>query len=195
MANLGCPVYPLPDEGLIVRISLLLTNRRSLVLSERRSAQTHLFWSGRKWRTPTFSLTTDSWLATQPSSPSSTSPNRLIWWYETPPPSTFISHYTSPSSPYRSIVEFRQFDESLSEGTCLDEMREWKDLSYRREVEMPSMTRRDLVRLLILQRFGGVFADVDIVFLRDLKEVVRAGPGVIVEKVSRFSWLTIDCRS
>jgi len=74
-------------------------------------------------------------------------------------------------------------------------MREWKDLSYRREVEMPSMTRRDLVRLLIIKRFGGVFADVDIVFLRDLKEVVRAGPGVIVEKVSWFSWLTINCRS
>jgi len=51
-------------------------------------------------------------------------------------------------------------------------------------VEMPSMTRRDLIRLLLLAKFGGVFVDVDTVFLRDLSEVVRAGPGVIVEKVS-----------
>ncbi|GAA5881920.1 hypothetical protein JCM16303_003465 [Sporobolomyces ruberrimus] len=155
MANSGCPVYPLPDEGLV----------------------THLFWSGERWRTPTFSLATDSWLATQ-----DTVNNKLYWWYETtPPPSTFVDRYTSPTSPYRSIVSFHQFNESLAESTCLGEMKEWSDLTYRKEVEMPRMTRRDLVKLLLLERYGGVWLDVDTIMLRDLSEIVRVGPGVVTE--------------
>ncbi|GAA5942037.1 uncharacterized protein JCM15063_004277 [Sporobolomyces koalae] len=156
LANSGCHIYPLPDDGLA----------------------THLFWSG-KWRTPTFSLATDSWLATQPS----VNNNRLIWWYEAPnpPPESFVSHYTSPTSPYRSIVKFEQFNESMSEGTCLHDMKEWKDLEYRREVEMPSMTRKDLIKLLLLNKYGGIWLDPDVIVLKDLKEVVRTGPSIIVE--------------
>lgn len=63
-------------------------------------------------------------------------------------------------------------------------MKEWSDLTYRKEVEMPRMTRRDLVKLLLLERYGGVWLDVDTIMLRDLSEIVRVGPGVVTENVS-----------
>lgn len=150
------------------------------------SNQTHLFWSGERWRTPTFSLATDSWLATQDTSAN----NRLIWWYEThPPPASFVQHYSSPSSPFREIVSFQSFNESMGSSTCLASMREWSDLDYRKEVEMPSMTRKELIKLLILERFGGIWMDVDTVVLKSLNDVARIGPSVVTDNVS-FCTLT-----
>ncbi|GAA6023780.1 hypothetical protein JCM11491_006863 [Sporobolomyces phaffii] len=147
----GCPVFPVPDSGLI----------------------THLFWAG-KWRPGSHGLTIDAWLATQPFETSS-----LIWWYEGDGPSReFADKYTGPDSPYRHVVSFRKFDESLADGTCLAHMREWTDAAYRDEIKMPIATRSDLIRLLLLSKFGGIWLDADSVPLRDMTPLIRAGPVV-----------------
>ncbi|GAA5985510.1 hypothetical protein JCM5350_004022 [Sporobolomyces pararoseus] len=145
----GCSVFPVPDVGLI----------------------THLFWAG-NWRDASHALTLDAWLATQPFETSS-----LIWWYEGVGPSdSFREKYTGADSPYRNVVSFREFDESLADGTCLTGMREWIDPDYRKELEMPVSTRSDLIRLLLLSKFGGIWLDADSVPLRDFTPLVRVGP-------------------
>lgn len=145
----GCPVFPVPDSGII----------------------THLFWAG-SWRPGSHGLTVDAWLATQPFETSS-----LIWWYEGAGPSDdFREKYTGVDSPYRNVVSFRQFDESLAEGTCLTSMREWTDEEYRKEISMPIPSRSDLIRLLLLSKFGGIWLDADSVPLRDFTPLIRAGP-------------------
>ncbi|GAA5988784.1 hypothetical protein JCM5350_002939 [Sporobolomyces pararoseus] len=145
----GCPVFPVPDSGLI----------------------THLFWTG-NWRPGSHGLTIDAWLATQPFETSS-----LIWWYEgAGPAEDFREKYTGPTSPYRNVISFREFDESLAEGTCLMGMREWADPEYRKEINMPIPSRSDLIRLLLLSKFGGIWLDADSVPLRDFTPLIRAGP-------------------
>ncbi|GAA5901400.1 uncharacterized protein JCM6883_000200 [Sporobolomyces salmoneus] len=145
----GCSVFPVPDAGLI----------------------THLFWAG-KWRPASHALTIDAWLATQPFKTSS-----LIWWYEGDGPSPeFAEKYTGSNSPYRNVISFRRWDDSLAEGTCLDGMREWMDADYREELKMPVATRSDLIRLLLLAKFGGIWLDADSIPLRDFTPLVRAGP-------------------
>ncbi|GAA5834110.1 hypothetical protein JCM3766R1_004461 [Sporobolomyces carnicolor] len=145
----GCSVFPVPDAGLI----------------------THLFWAG-PWRHSSHALTLDAWLATQSFETSS-----LIWWYEGDGPSPeFAARYTGPDSPYRHVVTFQRFDEALAEGTCLMDMREWNDHEYRKELDMPVSTRSDLIRLLLLSKYGGIWLDADSVPLRDFTPLVRAGP-------------------
>ncbi|GAA5967698.1 hypothetical protein JCM3765_000004, partial [Sporobolomyces pararoseus] len=132
-----------------------------------------LFWAG-NWRDASHGLTLDAWLATQPFETSS-----LIWWYEGVGPSdAFREKYTGADSPYRNVVSFRKFDESLAEGTCLMGMREWIDEKYRQEINMPIPSRSDLIRLLLLSKFGGIWLDADSIPLRDLTPLVRAGPAV-----------------
>ncbi|GAA5834270.1 hypothetical protein JCM3766R1_004507 [Sporobolomyces carnicolor] len=145
----GCPVFPVPDAGLI----------------------THLFWAG-TWRPGSHGLTLDAWLATQPFETSS-----LIWWYEGDGPSPeFVAKYAGPDSPYRNVVSFRRFDDALAEGTCLTQMREWMDDDYRKSINMPIQTRSDLIRLLLLSKYGGIWLDADSVPLRDFTPLIRAGP-------------------
>ncbi|GAA5881618.1 hypothetical protein JCM3774_006497 [Rhodotorula dairenensis] len=147
----GCPVFPIPDAGLI----------------------THLYWSG-PWKPNTHALTIDTWLATQRWRSS-----HLIWWYEGEgPPLEWASRYTDRDSPYRELVEFRQFDDSLAEGTCLADMPEWYDVAYRQKVKMPIQSRSDLVRILLLAKFGGLWLDADSIPLRDLTPLLRMGPVV-----------------
>ncbi|GAA5926538.1 uncharacterized protein JCM15063_000303 [Sporobolomyces koalae] len=147
----GCPVFPIPDAGLI----------------------THLFWKG-DWRPNSHGLTIDAWLATQPFATSS-----LIWWYEGDGPSEeFKARYTGEDSPYRHVISFRKFDDSLAEGTCLESMKEWNDVAYQQDVKMPIQTRSDLIRLLLLSKFGGIWLDADSVPLRDFTPLIRAGPAI-----------------
>ncbi|GAA5901246.1 uncharacterized protein JCM6883_000152 [Sporobolomyces salmoneus] len=145
----GCPVFPVPDSGLI----------------------THLFWAG-NWRPGSHGLTIDAWLATQPFETSS-----LIWWFEGDGPSPeFADKYTGPTSPYRNVISFRRWDDSLAQGTCLEGMKEWMDADYRNEIGLPIQTRSDLIRLLLLSKFGGIWLDADSVPLRDFTPIIRAGP-------------------
>lgn len=55
-------------------------------------------------------------------------------------------------------------------------MREWTDPEYREELKMPVSTRSDLIRLLLLSKFGGIWLDADSVPLRDFTPLVRGGP-------------------
>ncbi|GAA5914021.1 hypothetical protein JCM5296_001543 [Sporobolomyces johnsonii] len=127
IAGSGCPVYPIPDAGLI---------------------------------------------------PLGTG-NHLIWWYEGDgPDEASLERYTSPTSPYRHFVSFRKFDESLAEGTCLTSMREWADKEYQQEINLPVSTRSDLIRLVLLAKYGGIWLDADSVPLRDFTPLIRSGPGV-----------------
>lgn len=118
-------------------------------------------------------MTLDAWLATQPWDTSAS----LIWWYEGDGPSKeWADKYTGPDSPYRNVVSFRRFDDAIAEGTCLTSMREWTDADYRKEIKMPIASRSDLIRLLLLSKFGGIWLDGDSIPLRDFTPLVRAGP-------------------
>ncbi|GAA5827997.1 hypothetical protein JCM11251_005683 [Rhodosporidiobolus azoricus] len=151
--ELGCPLYPIPDSGLI----------------------THVFWSG-PWRNPSHWLVTDAWLATQRLSDG----HKLIWWYKgTGPDDAFLERYTAPASPYFGYVEARRFnEEEEAAGSCLMSMREWVDPEYAASLEMPIQTKSDLVRLLLLSKYGGNWLDADTIPLRDLTPLIRMGPSV-----------------
>jgi mannosyltransferase OCH1-like enzyme len=55
-------------------------------------------------------------------------------------------------------------------------MREWTDEEYRKEIHMPIQTRSDLIRLLLLSKYGGMWLDADSIPLRDFTPLIRAGP-------------------
>lgn len=92
------------------------------------------------------------------------------------PSPEFVDRYTGPASPYRNVVSFRRFDEGLAEGSCLMDMKEWIDPEYRKKLEMPVSTRSDLIRLLLLSKYGGIWLDADSIPLRDFTPLIRAGP-------------------
>ncbi|GAA6008065.1 hypothetical protein JCM10207_007015 [Rhodosporidiobolus poonsookiae] len=150
--DLGCPMYPVPDTGYLF----------------------HAFWSG-PWQI-SHSVTTDAFLATQRLSDG----HRLIWWYQGDgPDEAFLERYISPSSPYAPYVEVRRFvDDVEAAGTCLTSMREWLDPEYGKSLEMPIQTRSDLVRLLLLSKYGGVWLDADTYLIRDMTPLLRLGPWV-----------------
>ncbi|GAA5918151.1 hypothetical protein JCM6882_007292, partial [Rhodosporidiobolus microsporus] len=151
-AELQCPMYPIPDTGYIF----------------------HAFWSG-PWRNPSHFFTTDAFLATQRLSDG----HRLIWWYQGDgPDAAFKERYLSPESPYSQYVEARRFHEEEAEGSCLTSMREWADPEYAKSLEMPITTRSDLIRLLLLSKYGGVWLDADTVPLRDFSPLMRIGPAM-----------------
>ncbi|BGP12157.1 hypothetical protein JCM10213_004722 [Rhodosporidiobolus nylandii] len=149
--ELGCPLYPIPDSGYIF----------------------HAFWSG-PWRKPSHWLITDAWLATQRLSDG----HRLVWWYQGDgPDAAFLERYTSPSSPYARYVEVRRFDDAVEpQGSCLMNMPEWRDPEYAASLEMPIQSKSDLVRLLLLSKYGGAWLDADTIPLRDMTPFLRIGP-------------------
>ncbi|GAA6033740.1 hypothetical protein JCM8097_004407 [Rhodosporidiobolus ruineniae] len=151
--ELGCPLYPIPDSGLIF----------------------HTFWSG-PWRDPSHTLVTSAFLATQRLSYG----HKLIIWYQGAGPSpAFRERFLSPSSPYSRYVEAREFvDDAEASGTCLEGMREWTDRDYAAKLEIPIQARSDLVRLLLLSKYGGVWLDADTIPLRDFTPLIRLGPSV-----------------
>jgi hypothetical protein len=76
------------------------------------------------------------------------------------PTDDFLQRYTSPSSPYSPYVSVKRFDEAReAKGSCLESMREWTDPEYAKEVGVPITTKSDLVRLLLLKKYGGVWLD------------------------------------
>ncbi|GAA5989047.1 hypothetical protein JCM5350_003639 [Sporobolomyces pararoseus] len=166
----GCKVFPLPDQGLI----------------------THVFWSGERWRIPSFELLIDSWLATQDLTTNTN--NHLIWWYESTnePPSSFMDTYSE--STFKNFITFKKFNESLitnsprgGRSSCLSEMKEWIDTEYRKEIELPEMTRKSLIKLWILEQFGGVWlGESDLMVLRDFRGLERLGPSILSNEGNGF---------
>lgn len=147
--NSSCPVFPVPDTGLIF----------------------HIYWSGR-WR-PFNDMAIEAFLATQRLRDG----HRLIYWYSNggPPDST-----RERFRPYSDYVEFREADMfAESQGTCLMQMQEWTNASYRESVGMLTETLSDIIRTLLLAKYGGVWLDADIVLLRDITPLIRMGPATV----------------
>lgn len=53
-------------------------------------------------------------------------------------------------------------------GTCFEKMPEYNSLQYRERVEMPMESWSDLVRVLLLGKYGGIWLDADTLLLRDM---------------------------
>jgi len=141
-----CPVYPIPDGGLLF----------------------HIYWNG-PWR-PFNEVPIEGFLATQRLGDG----HKLIYWYENGAPSI---ETRLRFSQYSKFVEFRRFDRTIeAPGTCLASMPEYTDQEYQNQMGMPQSTRSDLVRILLLARYGGVWMDADVVPLRDMTPLLRSGP-------------------
>ncbi|KAI1629455.1 nucleotide-sugar transporter-domain-containing protein [Exophiala viscosa] len=146
----GCPVYPIPDGGMIF----------------------HQYWNG-PWR-PFQEITIDGFLATQRLGDG----HRLIYWYEEGGPTDAVrAKYTTGE--YGKYVEFRELNRTAeAKGTCLENMREWADVEYQKELEMKKSTSSDLVRNMLLAKYGGVWLDSDTIPLVDFTPMIRSGPSV-----------------
>ena len=126
-------------------------------------------------------LTMDAWLATQRLQDG----HQLIFWYDELP-SMLVDRYTK----YADFVQFRPFDAAgEAAGTCLASMREYTDEAYRNEVEMATQTKSDLVRVLLLEKYGGVWLDTDSIPMRDFTPILRIGsfsPAVSLDILSGY---------
>ncbi|BFZ64130.1 hypothetical protein YB2330_005269 [Saitoella coloradoensis] len=144
----ACPLYPIPDGGLVF----------------------HAYWAG-SWR-PFHEVMIDSFLATQRLGDG----HKMIYWYIGPGPSD-KTRQKYAEGVGKGCVEFREFvAEKEAKGTCLAQMPEWSDAKYREEVKMPVESYSDLVRTLLLAKYGGVWVDSDTLLLHDLTPLIRTGP-------------------
>jgi hypothetical protein len=144
----GCPVYPTPKGGLIF----------------------HQYWRG-LWR-PFNSISVEAFLATQRLSDG----HKLIYWYEDGGPPEDVRQRFGEGA-YAQYVEFREFNrEKEAAGYCVESMPEWNDLAYQQELEMQQSTLSDIIRYVLLARYGGVWLDADTIPLRDLTPMIRSGP-------------------
>eukprot|EP00041_Stephanoeca_diplocostata_P023288 m.569385 g.569385 ORF g.569385 m.569385 type:complete len:655 (-) comp22259_c0_seq1:642-2606(-) len=107
----------------------------------------------------------DSFLATQDISRS-----QLIFWLMDREPDAsdpLIAKYTSSSN---GAVQFRYADVAkLTENTCVAQHPEmWNSPG-----EIQPQTKSDLLRLVLLHKYGGVWVDTDTILLRDLRPIVE----------------------
>ncbi|KAJ3036747.1 hypothetical protein HDV00_002409 [Rhizophlyctis rosea] len=132
---------------------------------------THIYWGG-PWRK--FQLVgIDSWLATQPLRDG----HKLIYWHTVDPGEDIRAIYKVWTQ--AGVLEFRFFDPELeARGTCIENMPEWTDEAYRKEIGLAPVSMSDLIRTLLLSKYGGIWMDTDNVILRDLTPLIRAGPTV-----------------
>lgn len=100
---------------------------------------------------------------------------------------------TYRESPFKNFITFKKFNESLitnsprGRGSCLSEMKEWIDKEYRKEIELPEMTRKSLIKLWISEQFGGVWlGESDLMVLRDLRGLERLGPSILSNEGNGF---------
>jgi hypothetical protein len=166
-------VKRLPDERLYSDTAACLAWLSSLEQSPSKAADQpllcHLYWAGELTRKPAFAIR--SFLATQ--DPDAT---QLWLWiddieaYDRREANRFLA----PLLPHIQVLRYDA--EKLGQGTAID-----RAPGLYRE---PDPTRRsDLHRFLALYRHGGMYVDVDAMFLRDL----RALPAEMPEFCSRWS--------
>jgi len=141
----GCPVFPIPDQGLIF----------------------HTYWRG-PW-SDFLEWPLEAFLATQRLGDG----HHMILWYEGsdgPPQSTL-----NWLQPYARYVEIRKIDLAQeSKGTCLEHKPEWTGENF---IGIAAFS--DLVRVLLLAKYGGVWMDTDIIMLRDMTPLFRMGPTTV----------------
>lgn len=123
----GCPVYPIPEGGLIF----------------------HQFWNGEWRKFQEFAI--EAWLATQRLGDG----HKLWYWYENGGPSDEVRERFTTGE-YGKYVEFKEFDrQKEAAGYCVESMREYYDEEYRESLELGMQTFSDLVRNLLLAKYGG----------------------------------------
>lgn len=166
-----CPVYPVPDEGLLF----------------------HARWSQNATTATQKShrLATDAFLATQRLKDG----HRLIWWYQAQSDAddaatvlgrSFHERYLQPESPFYPHIEARRIDaEALARGTCASALV---------HQSMGQSVSDDLERTLILSRHGGIWIDNASVLVRDLTPLIRTGPLVPAEDKHAVSFLVFHRR-
>lgn len=109
----------------------------------------------------------------------------MIFWYEMDePPESTLNYF----KPYSKYVEFRKIDLAAEgKGTCLEAMPEWTDPSYRETVPFNVPTLSDMIRTLLLSKYGGVWVDTDMIFLRDMTPLLRIGPSAVGPSHGRYN--------
>jgi hypothetical protein len=156
--NSGCPVYPIPDGGLLF----------------------HQYWPG-KWR-PFNEVAIEAWLATQRLGDG----HRLIYWYDGEGPPAKTRSKFQAYQQYMEFRELDRRVES--KATCVAHMPEWTSEEYRKSNSMSVEALSDITRNLLLAKYGGVWMNADTVPFRDLTPMIRSGPsagGVRYASISR----------
>lgn len=107
----------------------------------------------------------DSFLATQDITRS-----QLIFWLMDREPDAsdpLIAKYTTSSN---GAVQFRFADvATLTAGTCVERY----PAMWNPPGEIQPQTKSDLLRLILLHKYGGVWVDTDTILLRDLRPIVE----------------------
>ena len=123
----------------------------------------HVYWRGDiVWMVP---LLIKSYLATQP-----TEISKLILWSPTPL-HTQLNYETIKELRDRhpNNIELRLFDmNEMIKGTCMDNNALFDEFLTKIKPQMES----DVVRVLLLNRFGGIWVDGDVLFMKNLMPLI-----------------------
>ena len=151
----GCPVYPIPKEGVIF----------------------HMLRIG-AWR-PFLCVTIDAFLATQ----NLKAGHRIFFWYTEEVPQDIYNRYAL----FPKHLEFRYLNATKeAEGTCMEHMREFSDAKYAAALSLPITTRSDLIRQLLMSKYGGGWIDTDAIPMRNLEPMLRTGP--FAQSLGKADW-------
>jgi hypothetical protein len=102
-------------------------------------------------------LCVESFLATQ-----NLEKTRLILW------SDYDISDNSLLEPYKELIDFRVYSpEEETKGTVLENCKEWVAVE-----DSKHYMKSGVLRFLVTHKYGGVWADMDMVFLRDLKPIL-----------------------
>lgn len=98
----------------------------------------------------------------------------MVYWYnDGGPPDSVRRRF----QPFSDFIEFRELDATKEAvGTCVADMPEWNSPAYRETNDMKLVALSDIIRNLLLSKYGGVWLDADTIPLRDLTPMIRSGP-------------------
>lgn len=121
-----------------------------------------------KWR-PALEVAIDAFLATQ----NLNAGHRIYYWYVEAIPKQVTQRYQR----FKNSIQFRYFNSTEEiRGTCLEHKREFIDDKYAADLSFPIQTRSDMIRQLLMSKYGGAWLDTDAVPLRNLEPMLRIGP-------------------
>ena len=124
----------------------------------------HTFWAGPIQRVHLLQI--DTFLATQTLNNCS----KFIFWVSSPEHIPAATHRRELAQFY----EIRHFDLAReSSGTCLTHKKELWNSTYSTELGVDIAALSDLLRLLLLHNYGGVWIDSDTFLLKDFLPLVR----------------------
>lgn len=142
----NCPVYPIPNGGLIF----------------------HVYWNG-EFR-PHNDMIIEAFLATQRLGDG----HRLYYWYKGDGPSDETRKKFEKYSEYFEYREL-DFDKE-GDGWCVKDMPEWNNVTYLVENDMFVQSESDILRNFLLGKYGGIWLDEDTIPIRDMTPMIRCGP-------------------